>query len=358
MAGGTLHYLLVVANPAALTPYDPASTGLPGDEHYSITSQRRGWHPWIAQLGTGPDAGPDISVGGQQLAMPLGHAVDGECQVRVIDERGAVTGLTCGADILVDEGNLGLTASYTSNGWVLHETRTGDTSAIGFGNTVNHPYLSGFIIFGSGTYSGYIEKLLDGTEDSGPHWTPGQIVGLHFRLVWSLDTGPGNIFAEVEGATTERASFPNTGTDFWNIDPSVSPAVVDGYLSVAADSNGEVKLRLGGENYGGSCNVYCEFRDVQIVSCELAVVSYDAERYTTSSLADDDARQRMLGRPYYLKASTDGGVTFDEMLYAGFLRDATMERSLTYLMTGGDSGRGRRIAKAWRGLNPLQDFTG
>lgn len=364
---GTLQHLLVIANPGALTPYDPASTALPGEEHVFFTSRRRVDHPWIAQAGEGPNARPDISIGGQRLELPLGRTVDGECQVRVIDEPAPIMGIVCGIDVLIDEGHLNLNdgLAFSSGKWTIHESVSGLTAPGWFGINVSGEIdVSGFILFGSGTWTGYVEATLDGTEGGGPAWTPGQRVAVHFRVVWPLDTGPGNLFVETEGGldpltgdTVNRTSFPNGAFDFWTIDPALNVTVFNGVISAVTDASGELIIRWGGEGYGGSCNLNATLSDMQVVSCEEQLISIDSNAYMTANLADDDARQRLLGWPYYLKSSVDGGASWTEMVYAGYLKQATMERSKTFLLTGGDAGRGRRVSRAWAGLNPIEDFT-
>lgn len=358
----TLQHRLVVPAPgSAFAPGDPDPLA---DTDFWITSRRRVYHPWIAQTGDGPDAAPDISTDGQRLDPVTGHVEDGETQVRVIDVAAPIAAIACGANILVDEGNAGLNASYLSNGWALTEFRTGGTSALNWGSTVSYPNFSGFILFGSGTYTGYIEKTFDGTEGGGAAWTPAQRVGVHFRVSWTLDSGPGNLFAAVVGGvdpetgdTINHVSFPNGSYDFWTIPSDLgSNYVFDGYLSGVADASGELKVRLGGEGYGGSCNVYAEFRDLQFVSCEEIVVSVEAERYVTGWLADSDARQQLLGRKAYLEESLDEGVTWTRVLFAGYVKQITMPASLTYVFTLGDSGRGRRVSRAWADLDPTEDF--
>jgi hypothetical protein len=190
-------------------------------------------------------------------------------------------------------------------------------------------------------------------------------VGVHFRVSWTLDTGPGNIFTETEGgpdpqnggATVSRVSYPNGSFDFWTIPSDLAANVVfDGYQSGVADANGELTIRLGAENYGGSCNVNCHFTDLEFVSCEEVIVAVETERYVTSWLADDDARQQLLGRRAFLEESTDDGVTWSVVLYAGYVQQIELAHDLTYLITVGDSGRGRRVGRAWRGLDPIEDF--
>ena len=379
-APGLLNFLLVVVNPDAVTPYDPASTDLPTTEHDFWTSQFRGTRPWIAQRGEGPYATADISIGGQKLELPLGHVADGECQVRVIDVADLV--LACGGTVITPEGdadlNLGAN-SYTAgpNKWGRVETDTSGTSIDGVPGlsglgTIElqiiggEPGPGGFILFGSDTYTGYQWRILNGTEGGGPGFVPGRRYAFRCRVSWSLDTGPGNLYIEtvggpdpyaaIPGDTVNRTSFLDGSYDFWTIDPSLNPAVFNGFISAVADASGEIEFRFGAEGYGGSCNVTATISDMEVVSCGL-VVAAGTDLFTTSTLADEDALQKQLGRRYYLKSSDDGGVTFTQMLYAGYLRQETMERALTYLLTGADSGRGRRVSPAWRGIDPVADFT-
>jgi hypothetical protein len=360
--GGRLQHRLVI--PGVGSVFVPGDSDPLPDTDFYITSRRRTTHPWIADDGEGS---PDIATDGQRIDPVLGHAQDGEVAIRVIDVAAPIAAIACGADVLVAEGNAGLDGNaITSGDWVVTEVSGGPGESMQFGQTVSYPNLNGFILFG-GFFDGYIEKAVpfNGTEGGGAAWTPGQRVGVHFRIIWTLDTGAGNIFAEVEGGldpetgeTTNRVSFPNGSYDFWDIPSDLGPNFVfDGYLSGVADASGELMVRLGGENYGGSCNVYAEFRDLEFVSCEEVVVSVEAERYVTGWLADSDARQQLLGRKAYLEESLDGGVTWGHVAYAGYVKQITMERSLTYLFTLGDSGRGRRVSRAWSNLNPVEDFT-
>src|SRR5574338_314788 len=369
MPDGTLHLLLVIANPDAVTPYDPESTGLPGEEHYYVTSVPRD-HCWIAQQGEGPNARPDISIGGQRLDLPLGRVIDGECQARVIDDPAPIVGVACGADVVIPEGDASLNLGPNSfdagpTMWHRHETDNSGTyedgEAPGTGGILaqiigGNPGFAGSILFGSNTYNGYLWRVLGG-------FTPGERYGFHCRVTWGLDTGPGNLAIETIGAVdpitglaTNRVSFPDGTWDFWTIDPSLSETVFDGYMSAIADPAGEIEFRFVAENYGGSTNVVATLNDMEIVTCEEVLTPGDpTQLYTTGSLADDNARHHLLGRQYYLKASTDGGTAFTEMIYAGFTKQITMERSKTFLLTGGDAGRGRRVSRAWRDLNPVED---
>jgi len=348
---------------SVFAPGDPDP--LPDTDFY-ITSKRGVHHPWIAQAGDGPNAGPDLSVGGQELQMPLGRTADGEVQIRVIDVAAPVATITCGQNILIDEGNASLeyptifhTTHPPSGGegpWHREETFTTIGTAVdgtptsAFNVDFGGSYLSFFILFGSDTYDGYMSRVFDGTEGGGAAWTPGQVVGFHARVNWALDTGPGNLFLEVNGV---HVSFPNGAFDFWTVDPDLLPgSIFDNYISTTADINGEVEVRFGGENYGGSCNCVARMTDLQFVSCEPIISSVDSERYVTSWLADDDARQQLLGRKAYLEESLDGGTTWTRVLYSGYLRQAELGASLTYLLTLGDAGRGRRNSKAWSGLTP------
>ena len=333
------------------------------DSDFWITSKRRQNHPWIADDGSGR---PDISFGGQELDPVSGHTTDGEVQIRVIDEPAPVTGIVCGIASLVDEGDAGLDANaFTTGGWSVTENVTGLTAPGWFSASINGITAAGFVLFGSGTWNGYVEKTFDGTESGGPAWTPGQRVGVHCRVLWPLDTGPGNLYIETEGGldpltgdTVTRVSFLDGTYDFWTIDPDLNVVVFNGVISAVADASGELIFRWGGEGYGGSCNLHATLGDLQFVSCENVETPGDPdELYTTASLADENARQQQLGRPLYLVESLDGGQTYTRVVYAGFTKQITMERSKTFLFTGGDNGRGRRVSRAFSGLNPVENFT-
>ena len=86
--------------------------------------------------------------------------------------------------------------------------------------------------------------------------------------MWSLDTGPGNIFLEVGG---NRVSLPDGAFDLWTIDPALLPgAVVNNYLAGTADGSGNLLVKFGGENYAPSSNVACEFGETEVadLSCD------------------------------------------------------------------------------------------
>src|SRR5688572_33110596 len=75
------------------------------DTDFYITSRRSIHHPWIAQAGEGLEAGPDISVGGQKLELPLGKATDGEVQIRLIDVAAPLAAVACDINsVLLPEG--------------------------------------------------------------------------------------------------------------------------------------------------------------------------------------------------------------------------------------------------------------
>lgn len=372
----SLTYLLVIANPDAITPYDPSATAIPGSEHYVITSQRRGYNPWIAQRGEGPDAGPDIDIGGQRLELPLGRTVDGECQVRVIDVAAPLVAVACDINsVLIPEGEADLhldSTAFTSGKWV-RDSNTVSTYAPekDWGVTGAGPGLGTFGLFfwvddpggppymlGPWLRHTWIEATFDGTEGGGVAWTAGQKVGFRFRVNWTLDTGGGNVFVELQGAGSPvRVSGLTPSFNFWDMPQDALNNQVDLVVYAVADTSGEVVVRLGAENMYPSFNLAVSFTDMEVVECDDILVPGATDLYTTSFLADEDARQQMLGWPYYLKSSTDGGLTFDAMLYAGYLRNPKMELAKTFLMIGGDAGRGRRVSSAWKGLDPVEDFT-
>lgn len=352
------------------------------DTDFWITSKRdQVAHTWIAQRGTGPAASPDISMGGQRLELPLGKTADGEIQIRAIDAPGVIASAVCGVSVVVPEGDADLNLGANSFNaapemWHRHEVDNGGTyidgvppvsGAISAQILGGEPGFAGFILFGSNTYNGYIWRVFDGTEGGGAGFVAGQRYAFRCRVSWSLDSGPGNLyietiggsdpFAEPPDATTNRTSFPSGAFDFWNIDPALNTAVFNGFISAVADSNGEIEFRFGAEGYGGSCNINAALSDMEIVECEESlIVDVDTDRYITGWLADANARQQLLGRAAYLEESLDGGATWTRVMYVGYLKQITMEQSLTYLLTLGDAGRGRRVSKAWSDLDPTVDF--
>lgn len=359
--GYLVHRIVVTAPGSTFAPGDPDP--LPDTDFY-VTSKRGVHHPWIAQAGEGAEAGPDISIGGHKLELPLGRSTDGEIQIRLIDVAAPIVTTVCGTNILIPEGTVsGLDANFLSNGWTIEgDPLPGITTW--WGNSVYYPHLGGFTFYPLAQET-WIAKTFDGTENGGAHWTPGQRIGAHFRIAWTLQTGNGRISAELEGgidpltglSKTRLENMPFYGGDFWDIDEVLSDVVFDGYLSAVADASGELIVRLGGYNYAGSCNTFAEFRDVEFVSCEeVELPPGDAERYITGWLSDANARQQLLGRPAYLEESLDGGTTWSRCLYTGYLKQITLDQSLTYLLTLGDAGRGRRVSKAWAGLNPVEEF--
>lgn len=358
VATGFIAYRVVIPGVgSAFVPGDPDP--LP-DTDFFITSRRRSNHPWIAQRGEGPEATADIAVGGQRLDPNIGHAVDGELQIRLIDVATPVQAVACNRnDPLIVEGDYGLdSTAFGAGGWTRRTDQTPETDApYSWWQVAGDPFIAGFTLFGwadPGTFvrSGWIEKTFNGTEGGGPAWTPGQIVGFHFRANWTLDSGPGNIFAEANG---DRVSFPNGSYDFWTIDQSLASNISDNVLYATVDGAGEVLIKLGAENLAPSNNINCSFTALEFVSCEPVVAAGD-DLYITSWLADTAARQQLLGRRAFLEQSLDGGATWSSVVYAGFVKQLTLDLSLTYLLTLGDSGRGRRVSRAWSQISPVADF--
>lgn len=361
----TLQHRLVI--PAPDSAFAPGDADPLEDTDFYITSKRRVDHPWIAQVGDGEDGRPDITGDGQRLDPATGRVVDGEYQIRVIDVPAPFEIVACDVDdVLVDEGHAHLDdgTAFTTGGWTITENVTGLTAPGWFGiNGFGEVDVSGFILFGSGTWEGWIEKTFDGTEGGGDAWTPGQRVAVHARVSWGLDTGPGNLFLETEGGvdpedgeTVHRVSFPDGSYSFWTIPDGLAPNVYDTVASAIADGSGQVIVRIGGEGYGGSCNLNATFSDLEFVSCANVLDEVNGPRYVTGWLADSDARQQLLGRRAYLEESLDEGTTWTSVLYAGYVKRISLDQSLTYVFTLGDAGRGRRVARAWKALNPVEDF--
>ncbi len=365
------------------------STFAPGDidplpdTDFYITSKRGIHHPWIAQASEGPEAGPDISVGGQKLDLPLGRSTDGEVQIRLIDVAAPIAAVACDINsILVAEGNADLDSNaFTTGGWTGHSSVENDPANVDGAWYPDMDILGGvpavvegalFFWIDQPPYPGdpayprtigpwvrevWMERTFNGTEGGGAAWTPGQIVGFHARVNWSLNSGTPKAFIEVEGAGDPvRVSGLAPGFDFWSIPVDPGNNQVDSVVYTTADALGEVTVRMGAEVLAPSFNIIVSFSDLEFVSCTSVVVASDEERYITGWLADSAARQQLLGRPAYLEESLDGGATWSRVLYRGYLKQITLDQSLTYLLTLGDAGRGRRVSKAWTDLNPVEEF--
>jgi hypothetical protein len=351
--GGTLHYRLVGVPPGQ--SFTPGTADPLSDDLFYVTSKYRAHHPWIES----PPEGD-----GQSVDWKTGRVEDGSYTVRVIDVPDTDTAIVCDTSILIPEGgDAGLDANaFTLNGWTAHETVTGLTAPGWFSAGGSGISVSGWILFGSGTWNGYVEKTFNGTESGGPAWSPGQRVAVRVRVSWGLDTGPGNLYLETEagtdpedGETVHRVSFPNGSYSFWTIPEDLATNIYDNVASAVADENGEVVLRLGGEGYGGSCNLNATFQDVEFVACIESEVPSETSRYVTRWLADDYARQQMLHWQFYIEQSADGGVTWPTVLYSGYLTALTLDESLVYEFTIGDTRRVERNTAAWRNISPLDN---
>jgi hypothetical protein len=357
----TLAYRLVVDTDGTFTPGDPDPLA---DTLFWITSRlEQYYHPWIAQAGDGPNVGPDISIGGQKLELPLGRTADGEVQIRVIDVAAPIAGVACDVNAsLVDEGYAGLDATtYQPTGdWTIVPPQGGTGPQNWWAQSVSEPYISGFALFSWFPYDGgpweresYITRAFDGTESGGAAFVDGQKVGLRVRTNWTLNTGNSSIFIEANGV---RVMGLSPSFDFWNIPEDALNNQVDSVVwTTAVGFPASVTVKLGWSG-SPSCNVFCYFNDLQFVECVDSITGVDEERYVTGWLADADARQQLLGRAAYLEESTNGGATWSRVLYTGYLKQLQLDASLTYLLTLGDAGRGRRNSPAWTDLDPTTDF--
>jgi hypothetical protein len=372
------HRLVIPGDGSSFAPGDVDPLA---DTDFYITSRRRNYHPWIAQRGEGPDAGPDISVGGQRLELPLGRSVDGEVQIRVID----VPEPSCnwsvdllGGDNIFDDA--GEWTEETSLGVAgCTNPTTGLPYNVGAGDYCVAPVDATQIVAGSHMNMG-LALLFNWNDDhqgNSPYgnpsprgvWqtrtmtglTPGEQVGITLRVNALLNgNADWEVFMRLIGLTTEEWSGHLSDVNFWNFGAGhYTPAIAGLFLGVVVPPSGEVEIQLGGQNFSPSGNINLQIDQVAFMQCVPALnsgASSDPERYVTSWLADTDARQQLLGRKAYLEESLDAGATWTRVLYAGYVKQITMDQSLTYLFTLGDAGRGRRVSRAWRDRDPVEDF--
>lgn len=356
---GTLHYRLVVVDPAGAT-FTPGDVSI-GEDHFWVTSRRLADHPYI-------EAPP--SGDGQAIDPVTGKVTDGEYRVRVID----VPEPTCTLGTSAMTEDIAGDTLFT-NGWRIYGDTQGSGYPAGSKPAPNNPdaygawwscigctnppvnpavQISGFV-FGTWNDDGMLNTLgpwIRSTwmQKTYSGFTPGERVGFHANVTWSLDTGAGGMFMEVNG---ERVSIPSNGYDLWTIDPSLG-GVQDGYAAGNADGSGEVTVKIGIEGYTSGSNIIAIIEDVEIVTCIPGSDLGTGSRYVTRWLADVSARQQLLGRRAYVEQSRDDGATWT-MLRAGYLTSLVMEHSLVYEFAIGDTRRVERTKAAWRDLDPLNE---
>ena len=348
---GTIQYRLVVEDPATqlTAPFTPGDATV-DDGHFWVTSRPADGHAWIKE----PPSGD-----GQKLDPVTGKVTDGEYTISVIDVPEEVCTSWTGT---LETGAVTLDDYDTTGGWTIVSDPDSPYNQMagwwGHLPGTNPPIFNGSVLFGWNddgaghtvgpwVRSSWIEKVVTGL-------TPGATYGITFDLTWSLDTGPGNIFVEIEGASgASRMAIPSTGNTFWTYGDLVADTLLR--LRATADGSGEVTIRMGGENYAPSANVNCGFADVALY--ELTCASYGAAggaRYVTSWLADTDARQRLMGRRAWVEQTTDDGATWS-LLLAGYVTSLQMDASLVYVFTVGDTRRIERTRGAWREIAPSQE---
>ena len=354
-AGTLQHRLVIPGVGSAFVPGDPDP--LPDTDFWVSSRRNRAYHPWIADDGQGR---PDIAADGQRIDVLTGRVEDGEVQIRVIDVPAPVTAVACDINsVLVAEGepDLHLDATAFSSGtWTVNaDCPLTSRPAIDWTANAAGPLLGTFALFGwtdpgAWVRSTWIEATFNGSEGGGTPWTPGQKVGFRFRVNWTLDTGGGNVFVEVNGT---RVSGASGSFDFWSIPVDPLNNQVDFVVFAVVDGSGEVAVKLGAENMYPSFNLTVQFEDMEIVECDDIIAESDTERYVTGWLADVDARQQLNGRKAYLEESIDGGATWSRMLYSGYVQSVVLEESLTYLFTLGDTRRVERVTPPWTDIDPM-----
>lgn len=177
------------------------------------------------------------------------------------------------AVLVADATDLGLDANYVANGWVIQSSVAYPHPASWWGTDGAVPWLSGSVLFawydndpatppqqlGPSSRSTWIEKTLTGL-------VPGATYGLTFAINWTLDSGPGNIFLEIEGTSASRYSVLATGGTIWTVSTLQNDVLYR--LRADATTAGEITIRLGGENYAPSANVLCTFTDAGVYRLE------------------------------------------------------------------------------------------
>jgi hypothetical protein len=372
----TLQHRLVI--PGVGSSFAPGDVDpLPSTDFY-ITSRRRVHNPWIAQRGIGSNASPDISIGGQRLELPLGRSIDGEVQIRVIDQPAPNScnwsiDLLGGLDIFdnpadwTEETSLGAAGCTNPTTGLPYNVGAGDycVAPVGMTSVVAGSHMNAAIAILFNWNDDHQGNSPYGNPSPRSAWrrrtmtglTPGARVGFKPRIVVNLN---GNAdwepFMRIIGETTEEWSGHLSDNSFWTFGAGFyEPAISGLFLGTVVPPSGEVDIAMGVNNMSPSGNINIHFQQVEFMQC-VPVVGPDDELYTTGWLADSDARQQLLGRKAYLEESEDGGVTWTRVLYAGYVKQITMDQSLTYLFTLGDAGRGRRVSRAWRDRDPVEDF--
>jgi hypothetical protein len=188
-------------------------------------------------------------------------------------------------------------AAYFADGWRLK----GDTQGSGFPVTIPAPATDSAFggwwsatVGGSGlvvTLSGSVTFWID--DPGGPPFTLGPLiretwmektftglpassaVGVRIRANWSLDTGFGNLFLEIDG--TSRLSYPNGLFDLWTIPNDLALGLTDYYLVGLTNGLGELTVKIGGEDFQTSGNILATFHDIEIVdfSCSPSLPTHE-----------------------------------------------------------------------------------
>lgn len=341
---GLLQYRLVVVDPDG-APFTPGDTSI-GDDHFWITSRRRVDHPWIQAPPNGE---------GQKIDLLTGKTSDGQYNVRVIDVPEPIC--TDFSSVVLIEA---LGSDYlTTGGWTIggFEPDPGWNQTIKSWWQPTNPLFGGSALFfwldttsppatlGPWVRESYIFKTYSGL-------TPGQSYGVKVTGSWSLDTGAGNIFIEING---NRVVFPSGAYSFYDMDGALSANIIDSALTAQADASGEITISMGGTGYAPSCNVTCGFSSVEIRECTPPAPGIGSgPRYVTGWLADADARQQLLGRSAFLEQSLDDGTSWT-MLLAGYVTSLQMQDSLVYEFAIGDTRRVERTRAAWRDVAPTTE---
>lgn len=167
---------------------------------------------------------------------------------------------------IVTVGDNELSTGVIARGWTYWGIDEGGPYIPFFGAPAVHPPSSYGPVTTGGTFSADTAftnwAVLGGWVDGGGIYTsikhdwmqktfsgltPGETVGFRFNFAYTLDTGGGNIFGEIEGTTINRWSALDSGPTYWDVG---YPTIAGQYITTVVPLSGDVIVRMGWENMG------------------------------------------------------------------------------------------------------------